>query len=126
LYLANNVVIGGGFGPTVPAGWSLRSAADFNRDGHTDYALLNVVNGQTAIVYLSGRLSVIGVAYGPSLPSGWELVAAKDFNGGGRPDYVLYKPSTGQTLICLFEQQRPCRRSLRSDSSCRLEFGSRR
>ena len=24
LYLTNNVVIGGGFGPTLPAGWSFR------------------------------------------------------------------------------------------------------
>jgi hypothetical protein len=52
-------------GPALPAGWSLGGAARFNGDAHPDYALFNVVNGQTAIVYLS-RLSVIGVAYGPS------------------------------------------------------------
>jgi hypothetical protein len=33
LYLNNNVFIGGAFGPTLMAGWTLRSAADFNRDG---------------------------------------------------------------------------------------------
>ena len=27
------------FGPTLAAGWGLRGAADFNRDGHPDYAL---------------------------------------------------------------------------------------
>lgn len=97
-YLNNNVVIGGGWGPTLPAGWRLGGAADFDGDGHTDYALFNSGTGQTVIAYLSG-LTVVGAAYGPSLPPGWELVAAADFNGDGHPDYVLYKPSTRQTAI---------------------------
>jgi hypothetical protein len=97
-YLNNNVFIRGAYGPTLVAGWRLRSVADFNRDAHPDYALFNPVTDRTAIWYLSGP-TLIGSAYGPTLPSGWELVAAADFNGGGNRDYVLYKPSTGQTAI---------------------------
>ena len=72
--------------------------ADFNRDGHPDYVLVQSPTGQTAIWYLSGR-TLIGGAYGPTLPSGWELVATADFNGDGYPDYVLYERSTRQTAI---------------------------
>jgi PQQ enzyme repeat len=97
-YLNNNVFISGAYGPTLAAGWGLRSVADFNRDTHPDYALFNPVTDRTAIWYLSGP-TFIGSAYGPTLPSGWELAAAADFNSGGKPDYVLYKPSTRQTAI---------------------------
>ncbi len=97
-YLNNNVFISGAYGPTLAAGWGLRSVADFNRDTHPDYALFNPVTDRTAIWYLSGPM-FIGSAYGPTLPSGWELVATADFNGGGNRDYVLYKPSTRQTAI---------------------------
>jgi FG-GAP-like repeat len=38
-YLNNNVYVGGGYGLTVPAGWNLIGIADFDGDGHTDYAL---------------------------------------------------------------------------------------
>jgi hypothetical protein len=72
--------------------------ADFNRDGHPDYALFNSGNGQTAIWFLSGQ-TLIGSAYGPSVPSGWALVATRDFNGDSKPDYVLYNVSTRQTAI---------------------------
>ena len=43
-YLNNNVFIGGRFGPTIPAGWSVLDVADFDRDGHPDYVLYNPVN----------------------------------------------------------------------------------
>jgi hypothetical protein len=76
----------------------LAGVADFNRDGHTDYALFNSSTGQTAIWYLSGRTQ-IGGAYGPTVPGGWRLVATADLNGDGKPDYVLYNPSTRQTAI---------------------------
>ena len=72
--------------------------ADFNGDGHVDYALFNSANRQTAIWYLSGP-TFIGGAYGPTLPSGWALVATADFNNNGRPDYLLYNPASRQTAI---------------------------
>jgi len=79
--------------------WFLVGAADFNRDSHPDYVLLNSNNApDTAIWYLSGR-TFVGSAYGPSVPSGWGWVATGDFNGDGHPDYVLYNPGTRQTAI---------------------------
>ena len=97
-YLNNNVFAGSAWGPTLAAGWGLRSVGDFNRDTHPDYALFNPVTDQTAIWYLSGP-TFIRDAQGPTLPGGWELVAAADFNRDGKPDYALYKPSTRQTAI---------------------------
>ena len=72
--------------------------ADFNRDGHADYALFNPITRQTAIWCLSGR-TFLGGAFGPSVPNGWQLVATADFNGDNKPDYVLYNGGTRQTAI---------------------------
>jgi hypothetical protein len=73
-YLNNNVLAGGGFGPTLPPGWGLVGVADFNRDGHADYALFNPITRQTAIWYLNNNVYA-GSAWGPTLPVGWSLVA---------------------------------------------------
>lgn len=97
-YLNNNVFISGAYGPTLAAGWGLRSVADFNRDTHPDYALFAARTDQTAIWYLSGP-TFSGSAYGPTLPGGWELVATADFNGNGYPDYVLYNSATRRSAI---------------------------
>jgi N-acetylneuraminic acid mutarotase len=97
-YMHNNIFAGGGFGPTVPAGWSLIDVADFNRDGNNDYVIFNSSTRQTAIYYLSGR-TITGGAWGPILPSGWALVATGDFNGDGKPDFVLYNATTRRTAV---------------------------
>ena len=97
-YLNNNVFVGAAYGPTLAAGWGLKTVADFNLDSHSDYGLFAPSTNQTAIWYLSGPTFIRG-AYGPSLPSGWELVGAADFSGDGNPDYVLYKASTRQTAV---------------------------
>jgi hypothetical protein len=72
--------------------------ADFNRNGKTDYLLVNAATRQSAIWYLSG-VTLVGSAYGPTIASGWELTGTADFNGNGKPDYVLYKASTHQTAV---------------------------
>jgi hypothetical protein len=72
--------------------------ADFNNDGHPDYALFNSATRQTAIWYLSGSTFISG-AFGPTPPNGWALVATADFNGDGKPDYLLYNAATRQTAI---------------------------
>ena len=89
---------GGAFGPTLPAGWRVVGAADFNGDANPDYALFNPSTGQSAIWYLSG-VTFVGGAFGPTLPSAWTLVAVGDFNSDCNPDYVLYNASTGQTAV---------------------------
>jgi hypothetical protein len=97
-YLRDNTLTSGGYGPSLPAGWTVAAVADFNADGNPDYALFNPSTRQTAIWYLNNNV-YLGGAYGPSLPSGWQLVAVGDFNRDGKPDYVLYNASTRQTAI---------------------------
>ena len=97
-YLNNYVYIGGAYGPTIPAGWSVLGVADFNLDGKSDYLLFNPSTRQTVIYYLSG-VTFIGSTYGPTPPVGWAVVATGDFNSDGNPDYVLYNASTHQTVV---------------------------
>jgi elongation factor P hydroxylase len=97
-YMNNNVQVGGGVGPTPPAGWSVLSVADFNRDSHPDYLLFNAATRGTVIWYLSG-ITHIGSAAGPTLPNGWEIVATGDLNGDGYPDFVFYNAATHQTVV---------------------------
>jgi cyclophilin family peptidyl-prolyl cis-trans isomerase len=97
-YLNNNAFVSGAYGPTLPAGWEVAGAADFNSDSHPDYALFNSVTHQTALWYLSGPTFLSG-AYGSTLPNGWALVATADFNGDGHPDYVLENAGTRQTAV---------------------------
>ena len=73
-YLNNNVRRGGVYGPTLPSGWTLIGAADFNGDGNPDYVLFNPSTRQTAIWYLNTYNVYIGGAYGPTLAAGWSLV----------------------------------------------------
>ena len=101
-YLNNNVFISRASGPTLPSWWFLGSVADFNRDGHPDFVLLDsTITPDTVIWYLSGPTHV-GSAHGPSvprIPSGWGWVGAADFNGDGYPDYLLYNSNTRQTAV---------------------------
>jgi FG-GAP-like repeat len=101
-YLNNNVFIGGASGPTLPSWWFLGGVADFDRDGHPDYLLLDSgISPDTAIWYLSGA-NLVGSASGPSVPrvpSGWGWVGTGDFNGDGHPDYLLENVNTNQTAI---------------------------
>jgi hypothetical protein len=82
LYLTNNVVIGGGFGPALPAGWSLESTTVLT--AAIRVRVINVVNGQAAIDIYQPPIGYRR-GDGPSLLSGWELVAAADFNSNGHP-----------------------------------------
>jgi hypothetical protein len=86
------------YGPTVPDGWTLAGVADFNRDGHPDYLLVNSGTKQTAIWYLKNNV-LFGALYGPTIADGWKLVGAADFDGDGYPDYVLFNVSDGRTAI---------------------------
>ena len=65
--------------------------ADFNRDGHLDYALFNAGTRQTAVWYLNNNV-YIGGAYAPTLPVGWRVIDVADFNSDGHPDYALFNP----------------------------------
>ncbi len=73
--------------------------ADFNRDGHPDYALFNSsYSPDSDLVFI--RTNVHSEALmGRPFPRGWALVATADFNGDGNPDYLLYNAGTRQTAI---------------------------
>jgi hypothetical protein len=70
----NNVHNGSTSGPTLPGGWSVVGAADFNGDAHPDYLLYNSITGATVIWYMNNNVH-IGSTTGPTLPGGWSLVA---------------------------------------------------
>ena len=72
--------------------------ADFNRNGHPDYLLLNPTTHQSQITYLSGT-AFASAQNGPTIASGYNLVGAADFNGDGKPDFLLFNPGTRQTVI---------------------------
>jgi FG-GAP-like repeat len=97
-YMRNNELVSHTAGPTLPGGWSLAGAADFNGDGYPDYLLLNASTGQTVIWYMNGTNHITG-RHGPVITAGYEFLGAADFDRNGRPDYVLYNPSTHQTAI---------------------------
>jgi FG-GAP-like repeat len=71
--LNNNVYIQGSaaYGPSVPVGWSLVTAADFNGDSIADFLLYNATTRQTAIWYINHARpdTPLGYAFGPTLPS---------------------------------------------------------
>ncbi len=71
-YLNNNAYIPGSaaYGPSVPIGWSLVTAVDFNGDSIADYLFYNATTRQTAIWYINHVRPdrPIGYAYGPTLP----------------------------------------------------------
>jgi FG-GAP-like repeat/WD40-like Beta Propeller Repeat len=99
--LQNNVLKGGAYGPTLPAGWTLACIADVDVNGKLDYVLFNPATRQTAIWYLSGSFGNVldHGALGPSLQPGWALIAVADMDQDGKPDYVLFNPTTRQTAV---------------------------
>ena len=62
------------YGPTLPVGWAVVAAADFDGDGHPDYVLYNAKTGETAIWYLNNNV-LVNAAYGPTLSDAWSVIA---------------------------------------------------
>ena len=86
-------------GPDFQSKWKLIDEADFNHDGHPDFALFNPDTQETKILYMRGG-ALIGSRPGPTIPNGWRLQKVGDFNGDGWPDYVLTEGSpTYRTAI---------------------------
>lgn len=59
---------------TLPPGWALIAAADFNGGGYPDYVFYSASTRLTVIWYLNNNV-LIGGAAGPSLSGVWSLVA---------------------------------------------------
>jgi hypothetical protein len=100
-YMNGTTLIGGAYGPTLPAGWNYVAAADFNHDGHPDLLLFNPSTTQTAVWYLNGSIKFIGGAYGPTFNVGWYPNTASDLDYDGKMDIVAYRPATGQLYAVL-------------------------
>ncbi len=94
--LHGNVLLGGTFGPSLPAGWEVTYVADVNLDGEADYVLFNPTTHRTAVWFLNNNVE-IGTSFAPTLPAGWRLIAVADMNNDGQPDFVLFNPTSGQT-----------------------------
>ena len=86
------------YGPTIPSGWALLGAADFDSDVQPDFLLYHAATRKTAIWILKEN-AYDHNAYGPIAPSGWEVAGVTDFNANGTGDLVLFNPSTRETAI---------------------------
>ena len=73
-YLNGPSFVSAANGPTLPADWSVVSAADFNGDGKPDLLLFHASDLRTYVWYMNGP-SAFGSAPGPTLPAGWSLIA---------------------------------------------------
>jgi hypothetical protein len=60
--------------PTIPSGYQLLGAADFNNDSKPDYLLYNTSSRKTVIWYLSNN-SYLSSAYGPTIAPGFVVAA---------------------------------------------------
>jgi hypothetical protein len=78
---------------------SLVGVADFDGDGHKDYALVNLSTRPNRDPVSFGTQRFVVAFFGPTIPGAWQLTDVADFNGDGKPDYVLYNAITRQTAI---------------------------
>lgn len=96
-----NAVAAGGFQPAVtyPAGASPQAiaAADFNGDGKTDFAVVNVAGGVSILSGSGDGNFQLGGSYATSwIASG---IVVGDFNDDGKPDLAI--SSSGQVGIMI-------------------------
>jgi hypothetical protein len=98
-YLNDASFLGATFAPTLPAGWTLIDADQFDSaTTSADLLLFNPSTRQTAVWYFNGS-TFLGGAFGPMLPAGWTVLLSQDFNSDGKPDLLLYQPSTRNTAV---------------------------
>jgi uncharacterized delta-60 repeat protein len=87
-----------GAAKTLPAGWEIAGAADFNQDGKRDLVLYNPSTLATTVWYLNGTAITSQMA-GPTIAAGWTLTGVNDFNGDGKPDFLIFAPATRKSGI---------------------------
>jgi hypothetical protein len=96
--------------------WTLRSSADFNRDGDPDFVWQHDATGQIEVWYMrsgvppqpafpafSGEppLLLTTAPLGPGVVADldWKIVGSGDFNGDGWPDLVWQHQTNGQIAV---------------------------
>jgi type II secretory pathway component GspD/PulD (secretin) len=80
-------------------------AADFNSDGHFDFAVTNF-GDSTVSVFLNdnagtGTFTAAGPAFSTGVDSGPHAIATADFNGDGVPDLAVVNQTAGNVAIFL-------------------------
>ena len=77
--------------PSLPDGWRVVGAGDFNADGKTDLVLQNSADdGGLAVWYLDGIGRTANAVFNPPNPgSGWRVASTLDRNGDGKPDLLF-------------------------------------
>lgn len=94
-FLQNGTYAGSTSIGTIPSGWSLKSAGDFNGDGTTDLLFQDSATGTLADWFIQNGAYVGGTNIG-TIPSGWTLIGTTgDFNGDGTTDLLFQNSTTG-------------------------------
>ena len=92
-------------GAAIKAPLSFRGQADFNRDGKTDWVLMDTTTRKVQVRYLDG-LTVKSTASinTPAVPAGYDIAGVADLNADGIPDLVLFNKTTGQVTYWLLKE----------------------
>jgi hypothetical protein len=83
--------------------WHIKSAIDFNLDGHQDLLWRNALTGQNEVWWMGGangneRQGKDAIA---PIDRAWDVVGAADFNQDGRGDLLWRNSGTGQNEVWL-------------------------
>jgi len=80
-------------GLTLPSGWTLVGAADFNRDGEVDAVVTDGVSSNQIWLLKSGIVQSV-----KALPywGGWPVIGVADLNGDGNKDILYQSTADGR------------------------------
>lgn len=86
--------------PTLPAGFRVQGAGDFDRDGFPDFVIRNPTTGEAAIWLMDQNLFAESVAF-PTVAPVWQIGSIGDFNGDSMPDIAWRNTATGENALWL-------------------------
>ena len=87
-----------GVGPTLPSGWTVAAANDFNADGSPDYVAFSILQIIRQRIWTMNNNTFCQCPDLKDRIAGLYIVEGlEDFNGDGHPDFLLYKAATLQT-----------------------------
>jgi serralysin len=86
---------------SLPAGWNLIGAADFDGDGNSDLICEHANSGERGIWLMKKRDYIGWISFG-GVPVQWRIVGAGDFDNSGTMDLVWQNNVTGTCTVSLF------------------------